>query len=71
MLNNYNILNQYSLNLIKILNINELKILAKEVREYIIQIISKNRGGYLSSNLGIIELIIFLFYKKFINVNMN
>ena len=42
MLNNYNILNQYSLNLIKILNINELKILAKEVREYIIQIISKN-----------------------------
>ena len=42
MLNNYNILNQYSLNLIKILNINELKILAKEVREYIIQIVSKN-----------------------------
>ena len=45
MLNNYNILNQYSLNLIKILNINELKILAKEVREYIIQIVSKNGGG--------------------------
>ena len=37
------------------LNINEKKILAQEIREYIIDVVSKN-GGHLASNLGIVEL---------------
>ena len=33
----------------------EKKILAKEIRDYIIEIVSKN-GGHLASNLGVVEL---------------
>ena len=46
---------------IKKLSIKELKILAKEVRERIIQTVSNN-GGHLSSNLGIVETAIALNY---------
>lgn len=41
------------------LNIEEKKILAQEIREYIIKIVSKN-GGHLASNLGVVELTISL-----------
>ena len=61
MLEDYKILNHYSLDLLKTLSINELKLLAEETRDYIIKIVSKN-GGHLSSNLGIIELTISLLY---------
>lgn len=44
---------------LKKLNIEEKKILAQEIREYIIKIVSKN-GGHLASNLGIVELTISL-----------
>ena len=37
------------------LNINEKNILAQEIREYILEVVSKN-GGHLASNLGIVEL---------------
>ena len=40
---------------LKKLNINEKNILAQEIREYIIDVVSKN-GGHLASNLGIVEL---------------
>ena len=40
---------------LKNLNLNEKNILAKEIREYIIEVVSKN-GGHLASNLGIVEL---------------
>ena len=40
---------------LKILNLNEKNILAKEIREYIIDVVSKN-GGHLASNLGVVEL---------------
>ena len=40
---------------LKRLNINEKNILAQEIREYILDIVSKN-GGHLASNLGIVEL---------------
>jgi len=40
---------------LKNLNINEKNILAQEIREYIIDVVSKN-GGHLASNLGIVEL---------------
>ena len=40
---------------LKNLNLNEKNILAKEIREYILEVISKN-GGHLASNLGIVEL---------------
>lgn len=43
------------------LNINELKILSDELREYIIESVSKT-GGHLASNLGVIELTIALHY---------
>ena len=33
----------------------EKKILAKEIKDYIIEIVSKN-GGHLASNLGVVEL---------------
>ena len=42
---------------LKKLNIIEKQELAKEIREYIIEIVSKN-GGHLASNLGIVELTI-------------
>lgn len=38
---------------------NELDSLSNEIREYIIQVVSKN-GGHLSSNLGVVELTIAL-----------
>lgn len=44
---------------IKSLNNKEKKILANEIREFIIQIVSKN-GGHLASNLGVVELTIAL-----------
>lgn len=44
---------------IKLYNLEELKQLAKEVRELIIEVISKN-GGHLASSLGVVELTIAL-----------
>lgn len=44
---------------IKKLSIEEKNILANELREYILDIVSKN-GGHLASNLGVIELTIAL-----------
>jgi 1-deoxy-D-xylulose-5-phosphate synthase len=44
---------------LKKLNIKEKNILAEELRNYIIEVISKN-GGHLASNLGVIELTIAL-----------
>lgn len=42
---------------LKKLNIVEKQQLAKEIREYILEIVSKN-GGHLASNLGVVELTI-------------
>ena len=44
---------------LKKLNIKEKEQLASEVREYIIDVVSKN-GGHLASNLGVVELTIAL-----------
>lgn len=44
---------------LKKLNILEKNELAKEIREYILEIVSKN-GGHLASNLGVVELTIAL-----------
>ena len=44
---------------LKKLKIEDKKILAKEIREYIIDIVSK-KGGHLASNLGVVELTIAL-----------
>lgn len=46
---------------LKRLNVDELKDLAKEVRERIIEVVSKN-GGHLASSLGATDLIIALHY---------
>ena len=46
---------------IKNLNNKELKQLAKDIRTFLIENISKT-GGHLSSNLGIVELTIGMFY---------
>ena len=46
---------------LKSLNIEELKILAKEIREYIIQTVS-NTGGHLAPSLGTVELTLALHY---------
>lgn len=46
---------------IKKLNIKDLKILAKEIREFLLTNISKS-GGHLASNLGVTELTIALHY---------
>ncbi|RKX17651.1 MAG: 1-deoxy-D-xylulose-5-phosphate synthase, partial [Candidatus Zixiibacteriota bacterium] len=46
---------------LKKLSVDELPVLASEIREFIINIISKN-GGHLASNLGVIELTIALHY---------
>jgi len=43
------------------LGINELKMLSGELREYIIESVSKT-GGHLASNLGVVELTIALHY---------
>ncbi len=50
-----------SLNDFKKLNIEELPVLAKEIREFLVDVTSKN-GGHLSSNLGVVELSIALEY---------
>ena len=42
---------------LKKLNLDEKKILAKEIREKIINTVS-NTGGHLASNLGVVELTI-------------
>lgn len=47
---------------LKDLNINELKVLSNELREYLIDSVSKT-GGHLASNLGIVELTIALHYS--------
>ena len=44
---------------LKMLNMKEKNILAQEIRDYIIEITSKN-GGHLASNLGVVELTIAL-----------
>ena len=44
---------------IKKLNIDEQKMLAEEIRKYILEIVSNN-GGHLASNLGVVELTIAL-----------
>lgn len=44
---------------LKKLNFEEKKILANEIREYVLDVVSKN-GGHLASNLGIVELTIAL-----------
>lgn len=46
---------------LKSLSIKELNILAQEIREFLIENISKT-GGHLSSNLGVVELTIALHY---------
>ena len=44
---------------VKKLTLNQKKELAKEIRKYILEIVSKN-GGHLASNLGVVELTIAL-----------
>ena len=44
---------------LKKLNLAEKEELAKEIREYILEIVYKN-GGHLASNLGVVELTIAL-----------
>lgn len=44
---------------VKRLNIEEQKILAEEIRKYILEVVSEN-GGHLASNLGVVELTIAL-----------
>ncbi len=46
---------------IKDMNMEELKLLAKEIREFMIETIS-NTGGHLASNLGVVELTIAMHY---------
>ena len=50
-----------NVNDIKLLNENELNILAKELRGFLIKSVSKT-GGHLASNLGVVELTIALMY---------
>ncbi len=52
---------------LKKLNINELEVLAAEIRKFMINTVSKN-GGHLSSNLGAVELSIAL-HKMFNSPN--
>ena len=52
---------------LKDLSINELNVLAKDIRQFIIENVSKT-GGHLSSNLGIVELTIAL-HKVFDSPN--
>ena len=40
---------------IKTMNMSELKVLAQEIRETLIQVVSEN-GGHLAPNLGVVEL---------------
>ncbi len=57
-----------SLDDFKKLNINELDILAEEIRDFLVDVTSKN-GGHLSSNLGVVELCIALEYVFNTNVD--
>ena len=61
-LNKYKILNKINFPKdIKLLSFSELKILASEVRDYIIKVVSHN-GGHLASSLGVVDLTIALLY---------
>lgn len=44
---------------VKKLNLKEKKLLAEEIRKYILEVVSEN-GGHLASNLGVVELTIAL-----------
>ncbi|MEO0198803.1 MAG: 1-deoxy-D-xylulose-5-phosphate synthase [candidate division WOR-3 bacterium] len=46
---------------LKKLSIDELKVLAEEIRQYIVDVVSKN-GGHLAPNLGTVELTIAVHY---------
>lgn len=46
---------------LKKLTLKELKVYAKEVRDFLIQTVTKT-GGHLASNLGVVELTIALHY---------
>jgi 1-deoxy-D-xylulose-5-phosphate synthase len=46
---------------IKKMSISELNLLASEIREEVLQVVSKN-GGHVSSNLGVVELTLALHY---------
>ena len=46
---------------IKTLSIKELKILASEIRSFLVEHVSKT-GGHLSSNLGIVEITLAMYY---------
>lgn len=46
---------------LKKLDISELPMLAKEIRKYLVEVVSES-GGHLSSNLGVVELTIALHY---------
>lgn len=59
---------QYNHLNIKKLNQQELIKLCQELREYIIQVIDK-QGGHLSSNLGIIELVVSVLYNFDIDID--
>ena len=48
-----------NVNDLKQLDIKDKKILAKDIREYLLDVVSKN-GGHLASNLGVVELTIAL-----------
>ena len=53
---------------IKLLDIPQLEQLAAEIRELILSVVLE-KGGHLSSNLGVVELIIALHYV-ILNVNI-
>ena len=46
---------------IKDLSVKELKVLAQEIRDFLIEHISKT-GGHLSSNLGVVEITLAMYY---------
>jgi len=46
---------------IKQLSVAELKVLAQEIRDELVQVVSQN-GGHLAPNLGIVELTLALHY---------
>lgn len=55
----YNIPEIKNPSFLKTMKVNELKVLAKDIREFLIRQVSKN-GGYLGSNLSVVELTIAL-----------
>ena len=52
-------LDNINIDRLKQLNNKELDSLSEEIREYLIDVVSKN-GGHLASNLGMVELTIAL-----------